>query len=85
MDVINKCVYKSLSIPPYSPFLNRIEECWSKVVKVGSAIDEEIYALQTVSSYTDYLRTLPLKQIHGPANMRIDELTDTDVCIKNNF
>ncbi|CEP15026.1 hypothetical protein [Parasitella parasitica] len=30
-DAINKRGYKPLFMPPYSPFLNPIEECWSKI------------------------------------------------------
>jgi len=31
VDAINKRGYKPLFMPPYSPFLNPIEECWSKI------------------------------------------------------
>ncbi|KAG2212586.1 hypothetical protein INT47_000562 [Mucor saturninus] len=31
VDAINKRGYKPLFMPPYSPFLNLIEECWSKI------------------------------------------------------
>lgn len=31
VDAINKRGYKPLFIPPYSPFLNPIEECWAKI------------------------------------------------------
>lgn len=30
-DCIKDRGYKSLFMPPYSPFLNPIEECWSKI------------------------------------------------------
>jgi hypothetical protein len=33
VDAINKRGYKPLLMPPYSPFLNPIEECWSKIKK----------------------------------------------------
>ncbi|CEP15290.1 hypothetical protein [Parasitella parasitica] len=33
VDAINKRGYKPLFMPPYSPFLNSIEECWSKMKK----------------------------------------------------
>lgn len=33
IDAINQRGYKPLFIPPYSPFLNPIEECWSKIKK----------------------------------------------------
>jgi transposase len=33
VDAINKRGYKPLFMPPYSPFLNPIEECWSKIKK----------------------------------------------------
>ncbi|CEP06802.1 hypothetical protein [Parasitella parasitica] len=33
VDAINKRGYKPLFMPPYSPFLNPIEECWSKMKK----------------------------------------------------
>lgn len=33
MDAINKRGYKPLFMPPYSPFLNPIEEYWSKIKK----------------------------------------------------
>ncbi|KAG0737799.1 hypothetical protein G6F57_011932 [Rhizopus arrhizus] len=32
-DTINNRGYKPLFMPPYSPFLNLIEECWSKIKK----------------------------------------------------
>lgn len=31
VDAINKRGHKPLFMPPYSPFLNPIEECWSKI------------------------------------------------------
>ncbi|ORE02425.1 hypothetical protein BCV72DRAFT_188599, partial [Rhizopus microsporus var. microsporus] len=31
VDAINKRGYKPLFMPPYSPFLNPIEECWAKI------------------------------------------------------
>lgn len=31
VDIIVKRGYKPLFMPPYSPFLNPIEECWSKI------------------------------------------------------
>lgn len=31
VDAIEKREYKPLFMPPYSPFLNPIEECWSKI------------------------------------------------------
>ena len=31
VDSINRRGYKPLFMPPYSPFLNPIEECWSKI------------------------------------------------------
>lgn len=31
VEAINKRGYKPLFMPPYSPFLNPIEECWSKI------------------------------------------------------
>jgi transposase len=31
IEAINKRGYKPLLLPPYSPFLNPIEECWAKV------------------------------------------------------
>lgn len=34
VDVINKGGYKPLFMPPYLPFLNPIEECWSKIKKL---------------------------------------------------
>ena len=33
IEAINKSGYKLLFLPPYSPFLNPIEECWAKVKK----------------------------------------------------
>lgn len=33
VDAITKRGYRPLFMPPYSPFLNPIEECWSKVKK----------------------------------------------------
>ncbi|KAG2213333.1 hypothetical protein INT45_013200 [Circinella minor] len=33
-DVITRRGYKALFMPPYSPFLNPIEECWSKIKKL---------------------------------------------------
>lgn len=33
IDAINKRGYRPLFMPPYSPFLNPIEECWSKIKK----------------------------------------------------
>ena len=33
-DVITRRGYKPLFMPPYSPFLNPIEECWSKMKKL---------------------------------------------------
>ena len=33
-DVITRRGYKPLFMPPYSPFLNLIEECWSKTKKL---------------------------------------------------
>lgn len=33
VDAINARGYKPLFMPPYSPFLNPIEECWSKIKK----------------------------------------------------
>ncbi|KAG1127903.1 hypothetical protein G6F37_013721 [Rhizopus arrhizus] len=33
VDAINQRGYKPLFMPPYSPFLNPIEECWSKIKK----------------------------------------------------
>lgn len=33
VDAINQRSYKPLFMPPYSPFLNPIEECWSKIKK----------------------------------------------------
>ena len=33
IDAIKKRGYKPLFMPPYSPFLNPIEECWSKIKK----------------------------------------------------
>ena len=31
VDLIHSSGYKPLFMPPYSPFLNPIEECWSKI------------------------------------------------------
>lgn len=31
VEAINSREYKPLFMPPYSPFLNPIEECWSKI------------------------------------------------------
>lgn len=31
VDAVNKRGYKPLFMPPYSPFLNPMEECWSKL------------------------------------------------------
>lgn len=33
IDAINKRGYRPLLMPPYSPCLNPIEECWSKIKK----------------------------------------------------
>ncbi|KAG0176039.1 hypothetical protein DFQ28_005000, partial [Apophysomyces sp. BC1034] len=33
VDAISRLGYKPLFMPPYSPFLNPIEECWSKIKK----------------------------------------------------
>ncbi|KAG2200953.1 hypothetical protein INT47_003188 [Mucor saturninus] len=33
VDAIQSRGYKPLYMPPYSPFLNPIEECWSKIKK----------------------------------------------------
>lgn len=34
VDAINNRGYRPLFMPPYSPFLNPIEECWSKIKKI---------------------------------------------------
>lgn len=34
VEAINKRGYRPLFMPPYSPFLNPIEECWSKIKKL---------------------------------------------------
>ncbi|KAG1444154.1 hypothetical protein G6F56_010411 [Rhizopus delemar] len=41
VDAINKQSYKPLSMPPYYPFLNPIEECWTKIKSnmKGSPLD----------------------------------------------
>ncbi|KAL1933910.1 hypothetical protein VTP01DRAFT_8000 [Rhizomucor pusillus] len=44
--------------------------------------DEEAYALQTVSSHTDYLRTLASERNHEFVATHVDEPTDTDIRMK---
>ncbi|KAL1927432.1 hypothetical protein VTP01DRAFT_3669 [Rhizomucor pusillus] len=42
-------------------------------------VDEEVCALQTVSSHTDYLRTLSREHNHVSVATHVDEPTDTDI------
>ena len=30
-EIVESCGHKLVYLPPYSPFLNPIEECWSKI------------------------------------------------------
>lgn len=66
LDAINKRGYKSLFMPPYSSFLDPIEECWFKIKKIKrNPLDKsdtltpriaEAYKKVTVSNYQGWIR-----------------------------